>query len=358
MKRRSELDDIRACAFLLIFLFHFNQMLNTYQIDTIPLFLRTNGWTLGSLGVGLFLMLSGYVLPNSFERGGLKLTTFYKKRFFAIFPLFYACYFIAYLWIDLPAGHFFAKNQIWSILGFDGFLTMRGFNTSYRIGEWYLGVILIYYLLFPFLSKAIKKAPLITGLFIATAHILFIVFYPFSYSSEITVLGLIPEFVIGIYLAFYVKEIRLPAVVAALFVFIIMSVWDYPGYALHSNLIAVVALFLAFALPWKNGIPHSLSACRFPGVGKTFSTLAKYSFTMFLLHHIIQERMLSSYAGRNICFSWYKYFAYLIFCFLITFLLSYLVQNGVETIMKALRGWFAKKFTKEKANDDQTSINT
>ena len=180
MKRRSELDDIRACAFLLIFLFHFNQMLNTYQIDTIPLFLRTNGWTLGSLGVGLFLMLSGYVLPNSFERGGLKLTTFYKKRFFAIFPLFYACYFIAYLWIDLPAGHFFAKNQIWSILGFDGFLTMRGFNTSYRIGEWYLGVILIYYLLFPFLSKAIKKAPLITGLFIATAHILFIVFYPFS----------------------------------------------------------------------------------------------------------------------------------------------------------------------------------
>ena len=70
MKRRSELDDIRACAFLFIFLFHFNQMLNAYQIDTIPLFLRTNGWTLGSLGVGLFLMLSGYVLPNSFERGG------------------------------------------------------------------------------------------------------------------------------------------------------------------------------------------------------------------------------------------------------------------------------------------------
>lgn len=358
MKRRPELDDIRAFAFLFIFLFHFNQMLSFLKIDTIPLLLRTNGWTLGSLGVGLFLMLSGYVLPNSFERGGCNLLTFYKKRFFAIFPLFYACYFVAYILIDVPAGHFVAKNQIWSILGFDGFLSMRGFDTSYRVGEWYLGVILIYYLLFPFLYKAIKKAPLVSGLCILAGHILFIIFFPFSYSPEITVLGLLPEFVIGIYFSIYVKEINIPTFLGSLLVFVIMTVWNYPGYPIHGNTIAVTALFLAFAIPKKYKNQADRAGLRIPMIRPICAFLAKYSFTLFLLHHILQQRMFSSFTETGLYIPWYKYFGYLIFCFLITLLLSLLVQNGVETIMKALQKRFAERTSNKASAEDQTSLNT
>lgn len=385
MKRNFNLDLLRSIAFLMIFVFHFNLMIGTYNIDTpVPLFVRAESWTLGSLGVGIFLMLSGYVLKNSFERSGEKISTFYKKRLLAIFPLFYACYFVAYLWIDLPAGNLLSRYHIWSVFGFDGFLTMRGFSTCYRIGEWYLGVILIYYHLFPFLYKAVKKAPLVFGLSLLVLHFLFMYNYEtlaarisdlFKHpilppEPSASVLVLLPQFVAGIYLAFYVKKCHPALLLACAFIFGVFSFFDLPagllpegtfkGSWIYGNLISVLAVFMIFAYAFSNKKREESKVSRIPLLSGIVGTISKYSFTMFLVHHILQDRLFSKYSDKVVStgLSAPKYFLLFFFALILTFLLSCLIQNGTDTIMKNLKARFEKRASKGAKANDQASINT
>ncbi|MBO7514402.1 MAG: acyltransferase [Lachnospiraceae bacterium] len=385
MKRNFNLDLLRSIAFLMVFVFHFNLMMKTDMIETIPLFVSAESWTLGSLGVGIFLMISGYVLKNSYERSGEKIASFYKKRLLSIFPLFYACYFVVYLWIDVPSGHLISKNQIWSLLGIDGFMSVRGFNTSYRIGEWYLGVILIYYLLFPFLYKAVKKAPFLFGLSLLVLHVLFMYNYEALAAAVTKVFKhpLIPEgqamsaivwllqFVIGIYFAFYVKKCHPALMALAAVIFGTLMVYDFPGRLfpqdsfkgcwIYGNTISVVALFMIIIYAFKKEKQQESKSARFPLFGFVIGGISKYSFSMFLVHHILQERLLlplASQGGVSTSLSALKYFLYFFFCLALTFLLAYLIQNGTDTIMKNLKSRFAKKEAKAPSPVDQTSITT
>ena len=356
MNRRFELDIIRALAFLMIFLFHFNMMAQSLSIQTsFPLFVRTASQSHGELGVGLFLALSGIVLVNSFERSGQKLSTFYKKRFFAIFPLFYACYFITYLWIDLPTGNLLSRHMIWTLFGFDGFLQIRGVTTCYRVGEWYIGVILIYYVLFPFLYKLIKKAPLIFGACLLVFYAIFIPFYPFSFHQGASVLCRLPEFVLGIYFAMYMKKVDLlPAAIGGL-VFLLLSFIEYPGYMMHGNLICIAGVFVCL-YKLCSLVPVPKDDRRFHPLFFVVNTISKYSFSMFLFHHVVQEQLLKPRRGVEL--SILKYGVYMVFCFVITFILSVITQNGTEVLVKNIRKWFSSKFSKETTDQDQTSINT
>lgn len=382
MKRNFNLDLLRSLAFLMVFVFHFNLMMKTDMVETIPLFVSAESWTLGSLGVGIFLMISGYVLKNSFERSGEKVANFYKKRLLSIFPLFYACYFVVYLWIDVPAGHIFSKNQLWSLLGIDGFMSVRGFSTSYRIGEWYLGVILLYYLLFPFLYKAVKKAPLLFGLSLLVLHVLFMYNYEALAAAVTKVFkhSLIPEgqamsaivwllqFVIGIYFAFYVKKCHPALLLLSGAVFVTLSLYDFPGrlfpgdtfkgFWIYGNILSVVAVFMIITYAFKK---DGNKNTRIPILSSIIGTLSKYSFSMFLVHHVIQERLLARLApngGVPTTLSCLKYFLYFFICLALTFLLACLVQNGTDTIVKNLKERYAKRFSKKPSDLDQTSINT
>lgn len=358
MKRRYELDIIRTLAFLMIFLFHFNLMVQSFSIQTsFKLIVKTKSQTLGLIGVGLFLILSGYVLVNSFERSGKKLSTFYKKRFFSIFPLFYAAYFIVYLWFDIPSGHLLSKNMIWSVIGMDGFLSMRGVTTSYRVGEWYMGVILIYYLIFPLLYYAIKKAPLIFGVGLLVFYALFIPFYPFPFDQGCSVLVRLPEFVLGIYFAMYVKKVNALTACLGGVIFIALTFWEYPWCVMHGNLIATIGLFFGlYKLCSLIPAPKENSGRRFHPIAFVINTISKYSFAMYLFHHVIQQQMLQPHAGQELSFL--KYAFYMVFGFVITFLIAVITQNGTDAIVKNLRKWFAEKFTKQPEEKDQTSINT
>ena len=358
MKRRYELDVIRSFAFLMIFVFHFNMMILQDGIE-IPfsLIVKTKSQTLGQLGVGLFLILSGFVLVSSFERTGKKPIPFYLKRLLAIFPLFYACYFVAYLWIDLPAGHLFSKNMVWTLFGFDGFLSARGITTSYRVGEWYLGVILIYYLLFPALFCLIKKHPWFTGAAILGLYSVFTVFYPFSYLPDVSPIVRLPEFAFGIYIALYYKKESLPLALAGGVMFLLLTFIEFPGYQMHGTLIATISLFLCMYTVFRciAGLRKKVSA---PGnvFPRIIFTISKYSFSMFLLHHIVQEQLFKPHIGNTV--SAFKYFAYFIYCLFITLLIAYLVQNGTETIVRKIRSRLKKAPATQEPETDQTSINT
>lgn len=83
--------------------------------------------------------------------GGRTLKDYYKKRFLAIFPLFWLAYLFAFL------EHFYHSKSmpnvpkitfLLTVIGMDGYLYDYVKN-FYMIGEWFLGAIIILYILFP-----------------------------------------------------------------------------------------------------------------------------------------------------------------------------------------------------------------
>ncbi len=204
-------DLVRIIAFLSIILFHFNVELTTnpFTADLARPILAlsyANG-TLGDLGVSLFFILSGASLMHVHgDEERLDLKSYYRKRFLGIYPLFWLAYlavsFYHYVILHYQVPDAPAWTIILTILGMDGMLyeVMPDF---YLLGEWFLGCLILLYLVFPILRALVKKAPLATiaGCGVVTAIVWNIYALPLS-PMHFFVLR-IPEFLFGMYFARY-----------------------------------------------------------------------------------------------------------------------------------------------------------
>lgn len=161
-KRRPRLfylDLIRAIAAVLIVITHYN---NPF-LQSHPVFINEPfGIYIGNLGVSLFLIISGAALM--YNHGGVKkleLKSFYWKRFKTLYPMFWIAFIVANAFLFLRAGGnphpgVPKENIIFSILGVDGLLANAAIPTFYTLGEWFLGFIIIFYLVFPLLRWGVK----------------------------------------------------------------------------------------------------------------------------------------------------------------------------------------------------------
>ena len=95
------------------------------------------------------------------------LKKFYIKRFKAIFPMFYISFSVFFIRNAINAKALFYRTDcspwtlIFSVIGMDGYFRYA-FVNYYILGEWFLGAIIIAYLVYPLLLKGIEKIPLIT----------------------------------------------------------------------------------------------------------------------------------------------------------------------------------------------------
>ncbi len=83
------LDALRALAILLVLEYHFNNPLHG---------------EIGPMGVEVFFVLSGFlitgILLKEYSRSGtIRLSEFYKRRAFRIFPTFYVCWILTTLFM-------------------------------------------------------------------------------------------------------------------------------------------------------------------------------------------------------------------------------------------------------------------
>lgn len=62
-----------------------------------------------------------------------------------------------------------------SILGIDGYIANWGVQTFFLVGEWFLGYIIIIYIIFPILRKGVNEYPLLLAIITAVLYILSIV---------------------------------------------------------------------------------------------------------------------------------------------------------------------------------------
>lgn len=185
-KRIYSFDLLKLFSILIVFFYHIlmdmyviHPMHNLKFLETI--LIRPN-IHLAMLACGIFIFISGATLKLN-ERDE-SLLSFYKRRLVKILIPFYFAYIIYFIIkaITLRNIHLFGGIEKWrfiyTIFGIDEYLNAAGIKTfTLGIGEWFLGCIILCYLIYPVLSYLDKKYKVATFVTFTIYDILINVFY-------------------------------------------------------------------------------------------------------------------------------------------------------------------------------------
>ncbi len=332
MKKTFEpsFNIIRAVSAIMVVFTHFSYSFVEYGISTGPGLLMFKNGDIGGVFVTMFFMLSGAALLHnypSFRDGEEKsfgktlknLAVFYKKRWLTIFPMFYIAWAIMYVINSRRVGGWFwggpRKNFILTFLGMDGYFLHLGMN-YYCLGEWFLGAIIILYILYPLLLFLWNRARipstaviLFFFLFNLRRHYfssapdvnIFIVLIKY-YNSHITisdnmcvwtcVLDFWCGFILEAYALPFIKKLQIPeengkpgrgGIAATLIIAFLLSLFFIFEFPLYKQEIAVVMgllFYLIFTLltPAINKISP---------LNSLLNLISRYSYGIFLVHHVL-----------------------------------------------------------------------
>lgn len=289
-ERLFYLDFIRAIATVAIVLTHFNAI---YLYQGIPeravLTLTVSNIYIGDWGVSLFFIISGASLMYVYEEK-CELKSFYKKRFFSIYPMFWIAYAVAFLYrfyqykgVNNGAPKI---SMLLTVIGFDGYLS-EIFPSFYILGEWFLGCIILVYLLFPLLRKMVNEHPKVLLLVTAVVYVCILLFYDLPLLQSKFVFTRVPEILMGMYFVKYIKKVRWPAALAALVVLIanwlIKPAWSQ---TLQTTYVGIATFLLLVFLSYF---------VKFKFIEKPCSLVSKYSYAVFLVHHVIIYDMMGTF---------------------------------------------------------------
>lgn len=312
---------------------HFNSPYlqdGNYVISMFPF-----GIYIGDFGVTLFFIISGAALMVTY-RERLTAKTFYRKRFVGIYPMFWIAWIIgtAYFIIanhGVPANNGPVKSVIWTILGVDGLVSMFHVPTMYLLGEWFLGVIIIFYLVFPLLRWAILRHPIVTALILLALYGATLAWFqqPRDYPAAIILTMRLPELAFGMYFARYVKKVHILTLVPAAAVLVLSSLYPNFNENIATTGVGIAAfLVLVVAAPYLDGKPTRA----FVGL------ISTYSYAIFLVHHVIIAQVMA----RMDPLTFFPVQAYMVFG--ATCVMIFMFSLGLTRLNTAAVAFFARAF--------------
>ena len=317
-KHFKEIDFIRAVCCILIIIYHFS----IYTVGKIKFLHYANG-NLGEATVGVFFIVSGFVIYNSYH-DEFSIDAYYKKRVKTIFPSFYLCWFIFYIMKALLHGKIIYIWEspwkiIFTIFGIDGYFHGL-YPNFYLVGEWFLGAILFCYLIYPILFKFIKESPYLMLLFLSTVSLYFhennLVYIPHEYTD-------IFEYVLKFYIGMLLREkyelLNNKQLIFLLFTYFVLFSFIKVSSLYLFKIIYSISLF---ALLFFFG--------RFLN-GGLISIISNISYQIFLTHHQIIAKVLR-FIGNPEDTSHQLLVLFLIV--LITILLSLIVKKTIKLFKK------------------------
>lgn len=278
------LDFIRALAVILILLTHYNALFLykvPQSINNVVITYRICNLYIGDFGVSLFFIISGAALMYVYENK-CDLKAFYKKRILGIYPLFWLSYIIAYV-IQKVVYHVDysgipVKNFIYSVIGFDSYLAGI-MPTFYIVGEWFLGCIILVYILFPLLRWGANKHPMSVGAALLLIYLLTIVCYSTPISKTILVGTRLPEVFFGMIYMKYFKKTNWKIAILALAVLVANTILA-PQFNVCIQITYVgIAAFLVLTFI-ANFLKNKITV-------KVAAFFAKYCYSIFLIHHFV-----------------------------------------------------------------------
>lgn len=290
----------------------------------------------GGLLVAVFIMISGAMLYYNYpEVGSLK--TFYFKRLKTLLPAFYIAYLYFYLEMVYATGTpFFAGNPaklLLTVVGMDGYLLYLGGN-YYLIGEWFMGIILILYLLYPVLAWGLRKNPLVTGLVMLVAYGWLCLTNIFQINIDCNVISCAASFFMGMLLVKYKKQLldnRWLLIPAAL-LSVVLYIFELPySYNLHNISVHVFGFCLLLLLYHIGCV-----LMKVPALGRLIAVMGALSYPVFLLQHRVILKVLGA---KNPVSTW-KSGLLLLATIVLTFLYAKVLQIVTDAVVKS--AWFSR----------------
>ena len=285
-ERLFYLDFVRALAAIAIIVTHYNAIFlystppitSCYVIDA-----HVFNIYIGSFGVSLFLIISGAALGYVYD-GNINLKRFYWKRFKTLFPMFWLSYLVAFLWIYIYKGAWSTTavpkwHIIYSILGMDGYIA-EVTSTFYILGEWFLGFIIIFYLIFPFVKKIMDQNPIGLIIIVMIIYIYLQFDYSFPLTSSKNIFVRLPELLFGMYFVKYIKHVNWKVALGS-FGVLVFNQLAAPGISENIQTTYVGGasfLLLVYVSGFMQKSNKIQLVCKW---------VSKYSYAIFLVHHVV-----------------------------------------------------------------------
>ncbi|MEG1945689.1 MAG: acyltransferase [Lachnospiraceae bacterium] len=323
------LDFIRAIAVILILLTHYNAIflyLNPQQLDKVVVTYKVCNLYIGDFGVALFFIISGAALMYVYE-SKLELVKFYKKRFISLYPMFWIAWICAFTVRFLLGERMNASipkvNFLYTILGFDSYVA--GIKpTFYIVGEWFLGCIILIYLVFPLLRWGINKRPVWTCGLLILLYLVGVFYYPTSLVKAELLFVRLPEFAFGMLFIKYFKKVKWSVAVIS-FVILIGNTLFAPPW--NTNIQTTYVGICAFLV-----LVFISNYAKCTVLEKFVQFISKYSYAIFLIHHVLFYRITSYFDLYHITVMQ----SYLIFT----------VSVSLIMILSVILNWFTNEVTK------------
>ena len=337
--RLPELDAVRVAATVLILAYHFIIECAAGGLP-LPAAAPTLAAFGAETGIELFFLLSGASLVwSGAARRGLR--RYYAGRALAIYPPFWVGFAALFLYGEVLHGNNAALPKwklVFSLLGLDGYLLPLGPN-FYKIGEWYLGCLLVLYLVFPLLAAAQRRraANAAAGAVLTVLWCVWPFVCPAPWDAGHTALGRAFVFWLGMQLPALLRAPRRKtAVLAALYaaaLALLLAGGPWPGqFPQGAPLFLALLLFALAALagPALDRLPAAAAAA--------LGWLSKQSYCVFLVHHVFLTLVLVPLALRLALPPAALFAPYAVLCFAlgaVLRLVSAPVRRGLARLLRA-----------------------
>lgn len=283
------LDLIRTVALISILIIHFNASVTGYFTLPHKLFTSTLpfGIYLGDFGSTLFFIVSGaslcYTAPERFDT-----LSFYKKRARAVYPMFWLAWAICFSirFVTRPGYYAGARTVtlVLTALGLDNFAVAAGWvgQDFACVGEWFLGSILFLYLLFPLLLFGYRRRPWLSFAIVTVAGV---AIHLAGWDAHLVAIHL-PEFFLGMLVVGLSRRMQGGLAGAAVLLLVLQQIlggWETKIVsALFGAMVFIALIFVSQLI--------SVGPVR-----RVCALLGKYSYAVFLVHHVIILRLVEGF---------------------------------------------------------------
>ena len=252
----------------------------------------------GHIFISIFFIISGGMLYRNYPQIE-SIGKFYYRRIKAIYPSFYIAFGVFFLRNVIRSKHFFYKNNtspfsiVLTLLGVDGYFSYAIPN-YYILGEWFLGAIIMLYVLYPFNRYWFERNPVGT-LLVSTLLFVTVYFYNvFDVSKMRNLFTCNFCFMIGMALLRYQKILRSKILfgIAVGVTVLLLTVYINMDNNLLLELFFSLCLFIAlFNIgQWLMNISIFM---------KTVLFISGISYQIFLLQNIIIMKVISVYIPHD-----------------------------------------------------------
>ena len=279
------IDFLRILSMMMVFFHHVRSEFILAK-HWVPGILGV-GW--GALGVYIFIILSGYSLYLK-KNDQLGFLQFLNKRFFKIivpYWVFYLSFFLFYLYIGKISYKTFSLYQfLISLTGFDTLINPFFVVSKYCLADWFVGFIILIYLLAPFLFFTFNNLKEFSLLIFLSLSAVIINIY-----NNVLILRVpfvqIFTFLVGVYLSCYLYRV-LDKVRMFLFlaffavVFLIIFIGNYSGlffYWARCVSLSVLVIFIVKIVFLK------FQPLKGKKISKSIYFGSNISYMFFLCHH-------------------------------------------------------------------------